>query len=84
MGRLVCPVTWRKNAAAKKIAITLLALELKVPQLGLVETTRIALAAGVASAWPSYFAFVILRRRIDPESAQATQQWPRERARSQI
>jgi len=42
------------------IAITLLALELKVPHLSAEggQTTAAALAASLSSEWPSYFAFV--------------------------
>ena len=38
------------------IAMTLLALELKVPHLE--EPTPGALAAGLAHQWPEYFAFI--------------------------
>src|SRR5579872_6517247 len=40
------------------IAITLLALELKVPQFPNGKPTAGALAAAFAKDWPSYFAFI--------------------------
>jgi uncharacterized membrane protein len=42
------------------IAITLLALELKVLRLTAAESTLTVLTAGRVRAWLSYFAFVIL------------------------